>query len=412
MLDLGTPLQNSLSELWSILNFILPDTFSELDAFEKWFDFSQVGQVQGQEALVAAEQRDRVVSKLHSILRPFFLRRLKSDVEIELPAKQEIVLYAHMTPYQQKINQGILDKSLFAKLEKEVKTKAVRGLAKGKLRQICMQMRKNCNHPDLITGGYDGAIEYPPVSVLLDQCGKLQLLDKLLEKLKANGHKVLIFSQMRRMLDILEYYLTENGEEPCRLDGSVKVAERQLHMERFNTDSSLWLFLLTTTAGGLGINLTAADTVIIYDSDWNPQQDLQAMDRCHRIGQSKPVLVFRLVTGHSVEGRMLKRASSKIVLERLVMKKGAFQGDHFVSDIPSTSLTVEEILPLLRSDVSLEDDIQSKVVSDKTLDRLLNRTHLLKKETSAKLPYPRSNPGYEVVVKNDNATILPSINKD
>ena len=127
-----------------------------------------------------------------------------------------------------------------------------------------------------MVGGYDGDIEYPPASQLLEQCGKLQLLDRILRRLKANGHKVLIFSQMKRMLDILDYYLAEKGEDPCRLDGSVKLQERQENMRRFNADSNLWLFLLTTRAGGLGINLTAADTVIIYDSDWNPQQDFQA----------------------------------------------------------------------------------------------------------------------------------------
>lgn len=206
-------------------------------------------------------------------------------------------------------------------------------------------------------GGYDGNCEYPTLAELEQQCGKLQLLNRLLHRLKARGHKVLIFSQMKRMLDILDYYLAEKGEDPCRLDGSVKLADRQENMRRFNSDSNLWLFLLTTRAGGLGINLTAADTVIIYDSDWNPQQDFQARQRtihfdqicflgngslsshwtessCSRLSFGNGALRRRTYDTVANKTSVLcfdlcsRRAAHKVVLERIVMKKGAFQGDH------------------------------------------------------------------------------------
>ena len=190
---------------------------------------------------------------------------------------------------------------------------------------MLMQLRKNCNHPDLISGGLDGSIMFPSAEELVEQCGKFRLLDRLLTKLKERGHKTLIFSQMTRMLDLIESYHEQKGRKVCRIDGSVPWQERKKQMDLFNTDPDYCVFLLSTRAGGLGINLTAADTVIIYDSDWNPHQDMQAMDRCHRIGQTKPVHVLRLATAHSVEGKMLSRANSKLALEKLVITKGNFR---------------------------------------------------------------------------------------
>ena len=148
---------------------------------------------------------------------------------------------------------------------------------------------------------------FPSADELVEQCGKMQLLDRLMKKLRANGHKVLIFSQMTRMLDLLESFFQQRNEHVCRIDGSVKQDDRREYIARFNEDPNYGIFLLSTRAGGLGINLTGGDTVIIYDSDWNPHQDLQAMDRVHRIGQTKPVHVYRLATAKSVEGKMLKK---------------------------------------------------------------------------------------------------------
>lgn len=200
-----------------------------------------------------------------------------------------------------------------------------RGGSTTALNNVLMQMRKNCNHPDLITSAFTRDVNYPPPDVLTAQSGKLALLHRLLTRLRAGGHKVLIFSQMTKMLDLLESYLEQSGHSACRLDGGIPYAQRAEAIESFNADPNTWLFLLSTRAGGLGINLTAADTVIIYDSDWNPSADLQAMDRCHRIGQTRPVLVFRLATSHSVEGKMLRRACDKMALERMVIRKGVFK---------------------------------------------------------------------------------------
>merc|ERR1712130_486636 len=157
---------------------------------------------------------------------------------------------------------------------------------------------------------------------LIQNCGKLQLLDKLMGKLFHAGSRVLIFSQMTRILDILEDYCSIKEYKYCRIDGSTSGEDRQSAMDQFNAENSdKFLFLLTTRAGGLGINLQTADIVIIYDSDWNPQMDLQAMDRAHRIGQKKPVFVYRLVTKDTVEQRILERAELKLRLDAMVIQK-------------------------------------------------------------------------------------------
>lgn len=269
----GTPLQNNLTELWSLLNFLLPDVFSSLENFESWFDFaSAVGQEGGDAEILAREQRNKVVSKLHAILKPFLLRRVKTDVETSLPGKMELILYAKMSEKQRKINQQLRDKTL---TETMGKSRGSGGPSLTSLNNMLMQMRKNCNHPDLITAPFEGNPFFPPADQLIKDCGKMALLDRILQRLFREGHKVLIFSQMTAMLDILDSYFDEMGVEACRIDGSVSWQDRQERMKRFNSSPDCKVFLLSTRAGGLGINLTAADTCIIYDSDWNPHQDLQ-----------------------------------------------------------------------------------------------------------------------------------------
>ena len=261
----GTPLQNNLGELWSLLNFLLPEIFSSLENFESWFDFaSSVGQEGADKEIVAEEQRNKVISKLHAILKPFLLRRVKTDVETSLPGKMEVIMYAQMTDKQREINQQLLDKTLGDELVK------LRGSSQAPssatLNNMLMQMRKNANHPDLITAPFEGSPFYPPADQLIAEAGKMRLLDRLLHKLFKEGHKVLIFSQMTSMLDLLDAYFDELGVDTCRIDGSVSWQDRQSAMKRFNNDSNCKVFLLSTRAGGLGINLTAADTCIIYDS--------------------------------------------------------------------------------------------------------------------------------------------------
>merc|ERR1711869_191140 len=343
----GTPLQNNLAELWSLLNFLLPDIFTSLSDFESWFDFSNIGESGADAELVAKEQHNRVVSKLHNILKPFVLRRVKADVETSLPNKKEIILYADMSPLQKKVNQQLVDKTLKEAMQKVNRTSGGGVADIGNLSNMLMQMRKNCNHPDLIVGPFDGSTTFPEPEELIEQCGKFRLMDRILT---VQGHRV------------------------CRIDGGVPWQERQAAIEDFNNDPDVQYFLLSPRAGGLGINLTAADTVIIYDSDWNPHQDMQAMDRCHRIGQTKPVLVFRLATGNSVEGKMLRKAQSKLLLERVVMKKGAFLQER--GEEKKASMNSDELLYLLQSDISKDDIAQSGVVSDKDLARLLARSGL------------------------------------
>lgn len=199
--------------------------------------------------------------------------------------------------------------------------------------------------------------------LLKDTCGKVALLDKMLPVLKRDGHKCLIFSQMTRMLSVLEDYLEESGHSYCRIDGSTPRNEREELIARFNSDPSLFCFLLSTRAGGLGINLTGADTVIIFDSDWNPQVDLQAQDRCHRIGQTRPVCVYRLITASTVESSMLRRANRKLKLERLVIHEGGFRGNR-----SQRQLSEKEVREILNDEAPSETPI-----SDSELARLLDR---------------------------------------
>ncbi len=410
----GTPLQNSLPELWSLLHFLLPDVFSDLDKFQSWFDFTGIvgaTEVEGDESakrIADDEHRNKVVTKLHGILRPFLLRRLKCDVESTLPRKKEIIMWAHMAETQQDFNRALVDKTIEEVLKKIASSSGGVANAGPSLNNVLMQLRKNCNHPDLISGGLDGSICFPTADELVASCGKLQLLERLLVRLRARGHRVLIFSQMTRMLDLIDAYLEEKGFNRCRIDGSVHWEARRDQIKAFNdasTDS--FAFLLSTRAGGLGLNLTAADTVIIYDSDWNPHQDMQAMDRVHRIGQTKPVHVYRLATAHSVEGKMLKRAGSKLMLERLVITQGNFQE---MKEQKGSSLSAGELVELLRGEASGDEGLpQSGVVSDADLEVILDRRDLDGTLPRGKAPPPLRGVGFEVVEDKSGKSILSTV---
>jgi helicase SWR1 len=172
-------------------------------------------------------------------------------------------------------------------------------------------------------------IAFPDVSLLQYDCGKLQKLAEMLRDLKANGHRVLIFTQMTRVLDILEIFLSYNGHRYLRLDGRTKIEDRQVLTERFNSDSRIFCFIASSRSGGVGINLTGADTVFFYDSDWNPSMDRQCMDRAHRIGQTREVHIYRFVSSHTVEENMLKKANQKRLLDRVVIQDGDFTTEFF-----------------------------------------------------------------------------------
>jgi ATP-dependent DNA helicase len=401
----GTPLQNNLAELWSLLNFILPQIFTSREEFESWFDLSgkQCNGMKQEE--IEEKRRVQVISKLHLILRPFLLRRLKEEVEQSLPKKKEIILYADMTEHQKQIQEHLVNKTL----EVYLQNKAENGTGlKTKLNNLMIQLRKNCNHPDLLESQFNQSIEYPPVEQLVKQCGKFGLLDRLLTHLKAQKHKMLIFSQWTKVLDLLEYYLSERGHEVCRIDGSVKLEDRKTQIKDFNDpDSNFSIFLLSTRAGGLGINLTAADTCIIYDSDWNPQMDMQAMDRCHRIGQTRPVHVYRLITAHSVEGRMLKVAFGKLKLEHLVIEKG-----HFRQERNTNMLEESDLLALLQQEKDEEEELIECEISEANLVRLMDRSDMLNDsaENANVDTLSLKGPGWEVVVRSgQGGSMLSSI---
>ncbi|PAN45300.1 hypothetical protein PAHAL_9G108900 [Panicum hallii] len=391
----GTPLQNNLAELWSLLNFILPDIFSSHEEFESWFDFS--GKASEEKEETEEKRRVHVVSKLHAILRPFLLRRMKEDVEQMLPRKKEIIIYANMTELQKRIQDHLVEKTFDVYLNEESDIVLRRPGIKAKLNSLFIQLRKNCSHPDLLEAAFGTTILYPPVDKLLEQCGKFQLLDRLLTSLLARKHKVLIFSQWTKILDIIEYYLDSKGLEVCRIDGSVSLEERRRQIAEFNDlNSNLNVFILSTRAGGLGINLTSADTCILYDSDWNPQMDLQAMDRCHRIGQTRPVHVYRLATSHSVEGRIIKKAFGKLKLEHVVIGKGQFEQERAKPNV----LEEGELLALLRDEQAEEDKMIQTDISDEDLLKLMDRSDLSGPPgaVDAAPLIPLKGPGWEVVV--------------
>ncbi|CAN0188604.1 unnamed protein product [Ectocarpus sp. 6 AP-2014] len=321
-----TSYENTLEELWSLLNFVNPHIFDDLSIFRSWFGFKNIGKETSVESIVDEQQHSKIVSKLHEILRPFLIRRMKKDVLANdgLPPKREVVVYAGMTSWQ----RGYYDLAGRNALRQALMDMGIEGAARLSEININMNQRKVCQHPflfgepkDKMTGEYVG-IKNP--EILVRASGKVALMDRMLKKLHAGGHKVLIFSQMTSLLDVLEDYLRHRGWEFHRIDGSTDVLDRQRQIEEFNSNPKFFVFLLSTRAGGLGINLCAADTCILFDSDWNPHQDSQAMARCHRIGQQKPVMVYRLLTTGSVEIEMMAKQISKKKLERVAVQGGDF----------------------------------------------------------------------------------------
>merc|ERR1719158_915031 len=322
LLITGTPLQNNLHELWALLNFLLPDVFNSSEDFDEWFNTNNAF---GDESLI---------QRLHGILKPFLLRRLKSEVEKSLLPKKEVKIFFGLTKMQRDWYTKILMKDI----------DIVNGAGKQekmRLQNILMQLRKCCNHPYL----FDGAEPGPPYTTdehLVYNSAKMMVVDKLLPKLQAQGSRVLIFTQMSRMLDILEDYCWFRGYQYCRIDGQTAHEDRDRQIQEYNAEnSSKFLFMLSTRAGGLGINLYTADVVILYDSDWNPQMDLQAMDRAHRIGQKKQVRVFRLVTENTVDEKIVEKAEVKLKLDRMVIQQGKLMEQ-------KTNLNKDEMLSIIK----------------------------------------------------------------
>uniref|UniRef100_A0A8C1JB27 SWI/SNF related, matrix associated, actin dependent regulator of chromatin, subfamily a, member 5 n=1 Tax=Cyprinus carpio TaxID=7962 RepID=A0A8C1JB27_CYPCA len=334
----GTPLQNNLHELWALLNFLLPDVFNS----------SEIYNLQLTNLLML------------QVLRPFLLRRIKADVEKSLLPKKEIKMYIGLSKMQREWYTKILMKDI------DILNSAGK-MDKMRLLNVLMQLRKCCNHPYL----FDGAEPGPPYTTdlhLVVNSGKMAVLDKLLPKLKEQGSRVLIFSQMTRVLDILEDYCMWRNYGYCRLDGQTPHEERQISINAFNEpNSSKFLFMLSTRAGGLGINLATADVVIIYDSDWNPQVDLQAMDRAHRIGQKKQVRVFRFITENTVEERIVERAEMKLRLDSIVIQQGR------LVDPNTSKLGKDEMLSIIRHGATHVFASKESEITDEDIDAILER---------------------------------------
>lgn len=344
----GTPLQNNLHELWSLLNFLLPDVFNSADDFDSWFDTNNC----------LGDQK--LVERLHMVLRPFLLRRIKADVEKSLPPKKEVKIYVGLSKMQREWYTRILMKDI------DILNSAGK-MDKMRLLNILMQLRKCCNHPYL----FDGAEPGPPYTTdmhLVTNSGKMVVLDKLLPKLKEQGSRVLIFSQMTRVLDILEDYCMWRNYEYCRLDGQTPHDERQDSINAYNEpNSTKFVFMLSTRAGGLGINLATADVVILYDSDWNPQVDLQAMDRAHRIGQTKTVRVFRFITDNTVEERIVERAEMKLRLDSIVIQQGRLVDQNL------NKIGKDEMLQMIRHGATHVFASKESEITDEDIDGILER---------------------------------------
>ncbi|XP_028624979.1 chromodomain-helicase-DNA-binding protein 7 isoform X3 [Grammomys surdaster] len=372
----GTPLQNTVEELFSLLHFLEPSRFpSETTFMQEFGDLKTEEQVQ----------------KLQAILKPMMLRRLKEDVEKNLAPKEETIIEVELTNIQKKYYRAILEKN-FTFLSKGGGQANVPNLL-----NTMMELRKCCNHPYLINGAEEKILEEfkethnaesPDfqLQAMIQAAGKLVLIDKLLPKLKAGGHRVLIFSQMVRCLDILEDYLIQRRYPYERIDGRVRGNLRQAAIDRFSkADSDRFVFLLCTRAGGLGINLTAADTCIIFDSDWNPQNDLQAQARCHRIGQSKSVKIYRLITRNSYEREMFDKASLKLGLDKAVLQSMSGR-ENATNGVQQ--LSKKEIEDLLRKGaygaLMDEEDEGSKFCEEDIDQILLRRTHTITIESEGK----------------------------
>ncbi|XP_034021847.1 chromodomain-helicase-DNA-binding protein 6 [Thalassophryne amazonica] len=359
----GTPLQNSVEELFSLLNFLEPQQFPSENSFLEEFG-----------DLKTEEQ----VKKLQAILKPMMLRRLKDDVEKNLAPKEETIIEVELTNIQKKYYRAILEKN-FSFLSKGANQHNMPNLI-----NTMMELRKCCNHPYLITGAEEKILEsfkksHSPdahdfqLQAMIQAAGKLVLIDKLLPKLLTGGHKVLVFSQMVRCLDILEDYLIQRRYTYERIDGRVRGNLRQAAIDRFcKPDSDRFVFLLCTRAGGLGINLTAADTCIIFDSDWNPQNSVDAQARCHRIGQSKAVKVYRLITRNSYEREMFDKAQSEARADKAVLqdinRKGSLNGVQQLS-----KLEVEDLLKKGAYGALMDEEDEGSKFCEEDIDQILQR---------------------------------------
>ncbi|CAI9637243.1 unnamed protein product [Alternaria burnsii] len=355
----GTPLQNNARELFNLLHF-LDDTIN-------------AEQLEEQYAEMTAEN----IRELHDQIRPFILRRTKAKVLTFLPPLGQIILPISMSHLQKQVYKSILSKS--PELLKALFTsdKQLKQQERANLSNILMQLRKCLCHPFVYSREIEERSDVAAVSHrnLVEASAKLTLLETLLPKLQERGHRVLIFSQFLDMLNIIEDFLDGMQLPYQRLDGTMGSLEKQKRIDQFNApDSSLFAFLLSTRAGGVGINLATADTVIILDPDWNPHQDLQAIARAHRIGQKKKVLCLQLATRASVEEKIMQMGKKKMALDKVVVQD-------LDKEDPEDE-DVESILKYGAAELFKDDDTDNDIrYDDASIDKLLDRSQIENTQT-------------------------------
>uniref|UniRef100_A0AC35UGX8 DNA excision repair protein ERCC-6 n=1 Tax=Rhabditophanes sp. KR3021 TaxID=114890 RepID=A0AC35UGX8_9BILA len=314
----GSPLQNNLKELFSLMDFIYPKRLGSLVSFMQNFSIPIVEGGYANATPLQVRTAYKCCCVLRDLISPFILRRMKKDVQsaIHLPSKNEQVLFCELTSEQRKLYEDYLN------------SKEMRRIKMGKMEIFkgLIMLRKLCNHADFITGGPNRNNEYDIEDDIEKDFGfysrssKMVCVQQLLKLWKQQGHKVLLFSQSRNVLSCLEKLIILEGYSYMRMDGGTAISKRQCLVEKFNTDANIFVFLLTTKVGGLGVNLTSANRIIIFDPDWNPCVDMQAQERAYRIGQKKDVTIYRLLTSGTIEEKMYQRQIFKQFLANNVLE--------------------------------------------------------------------------------------------
>ncbi|KAK7113755.1 DNA excision repair protein ERCC-6-like isoform X2 [Littorina saxatilis] len=314
----GSPIQNNLKELWSLFDFVFPGKLGTLPDFLAHFSIPIVQGGYSNATQVQVETAYKCACVLRDTINPYLLRRMKADVQanLDLPGKSEQVLFCRLTDEQRDVYQEYLD------------SRECQAILAGKYKVFAglINLRKICNHPDICTGGPrvlvgqdisgDRELEYG----YWRRSGKLVVVEALLKLWHQQGHKVLLFSQSKAMLDIMEDFVQDRQYTYLRMDGTTPISSRQPLVAQFNKTKSIYVFLLTTRVGGLGVNLTGADRIIIYDPDWNPSTDMQARERAWRIGQTRQVTIYRLLTSGTIEEKIYHRQIFKQFLTNRVLK--------------------------------------------------------------------------------------------